>query len=170
MIEPKLPNAVPLLLTPNRRPVKWTRRIELIILHATGKGGFRSAVDWLRKGKRRNRTSAHIIIDRDGTAIQLAPYNDITWHAGRATWGGLRAINTRSIGIELVNKNDGIEEYPIAQLESCMWVCASIAREHNRRPEHVIGHYHVAPGRKTDPLGFLFEEFRESLGYCSQAC
>ena len=163
MIEPKLPNAVPLLLTPNRRPARWTRHIELGIIHATGPGGFRSAVDWLRQAKRRNRTSAHYVIDRDGATIQLAPDNDITWHAGYGRWGNRGAINTRSIGIELVNKNDGIEEYPLAQLEACMWICVRLAREHGRRPEHFIGHNDVDPIRKTDPKGFPWVDFRASM-------
>jgi len=163
MIKPILSEAIPLLLTPNRRPIKGRRLIELIILHATGKGGFISAVDWLRKANRPNRTSAHYVIDRDGAVIQLAPERDITWHAGFGRWGGRGRINSRSIGIELVNRNDGKQAYPKVQLEACMWLCARAARQYRRRPEHVIGHADVDPKRKTDPAGFPWLDFRIDL-------
>lgn len=159
----RLPEAIALLPTPNRRIIKRVRRIELIILHATGKGGFRSAVDWLRKAKRQNRTSAHYVVDRDGSVIALAEDNDITWHAGYGRWSGRGAINTRSVGIELVNDNDGRESYNESQLEACLFICYRIAQTHGLRAEHVIGHADVDPNRKTDPAGFPWTRFRASL-------
>ena len=162
-ITPKLQEAIPLLLTPNRRPVRGHRRLELVILHATGKGGLISAVDWLRNARRKNRTSAHYVIGRDGAIVQLAPERDITWHAGHGHWAGWGRINSRSIGIELVNRNDGSEGYPLSQLEACMWLCVRAARKHRRRPEQVVGHADVDPRRKTDPFGFPWTQFRASM-------
>jgi N-acetylmuramoyl-L-alanine amidase len=47
--------------------------------------------------------SAHLLIARDGSVTQFAPFNVITWHAGKSQWKGLSGLNKYSIGIELVN-------------------------------------------------------------------
>jgi hypothetical protein len=41
--------------------------------------------------------STHFVIDNDGTIVQLADCNDITWHAGN------RKVNNASIGIDFSN-------------------------------------------------------------------
>ena len=41
--------------------------------------------------------STHFVIDNDGTIVQLADCNDITWHAG------IRKVNNVSIGIDFSN-------------------------------------------------------------------
>ena len=81
--------------------------------YTTGWSGAGSR-DWLMgaAGGTANRgSSAHLVIDRDGTAWQIAPFNRRTWHAGPSRYGTLRNLNSHSIGIELVNpgwlKSDG---------------------------------------------------------------
>lgn len=49
------------------------------------------------------RASAHILVDKDGTIIQMAPFSEITWHAGDSAWLDRTALNRYSIGIEIVN-------------------------------------------------------------------
>jgi N-acetyl-anhydromuramyl-L-alanine amidase AmpD len=68
-----------------------------------------------------------------------------------------------SVGIELVNANDGIQEYPQAQLEACAGLTAAICKDYGVKLEDVVGHLDVAPGRKTDPAGFPWEDFRALL-------
>lgn len=41
--------------------------------------------------------STHFVIDNDGTIVQLADCNDITWHAG------IRKVNNTSIGVDISN-------------------------------------------------------------------
>ncbi len=137
-------------------------RVSMIVLHATV-GGFASAVDWLRKGDRDDRTSAHYVVAKDGGVVQLVDENDASWHAGFGKWKGDGKINNRSIGIELENANDGEDAYPIEQLESTMWLCVRCCRSDSIAPEDVVGHCHVDPKRKTDPVGFPWEDFRASL-------
>lgn len=50
-----------------------------------------------------NRVSAHLLVDTDGSVLQLVPFNLRAWHAGESQWGDLKDINTHSIGIEVVN-------------------------------------------------------------------
>jgi len=49
------------------------------------------------------KVSAHLIIDRDGSILQMVPFDRVAWHAGRSRWRGLDGLNGHSIGIELVN-------------------------------------------------------------------
>ncbi len=72
-------------------------------------------------------------------------------------------MNAFSIGIELVNANDGIMAYPEPQIEACRALVGAICRERKIKCDDVVGHFDVAPGRKTDPAGFPFDDFRARL-------
>lgn len=78
----------------------------LIVTHyTTGWNGIASR-DWLmgRAGGQDNQSSsAHVVVDRDGTAWQIVPFNRRAWHAGASRYGSLRDVNSHSIGIEFVN-------------------------------------------------------------------
>lgn len=50
-----------------------------------------------------NRTSAHLLINTDGSITQFVDFNKRAWHAGISSWQDLNDINTHSIGIEIVN-------------------------------------------------------------------
>lgn len=47
--------------------------------------------------------AAHIIIDRDGTILQMVPFDRKANHAGPSSWMGVQNLNGHSIGIEYVN-------------------------------------------------------------------
>lgn len=49
------------------------------------------------------RVSAHIVVERDGTAVQMVPFNIQAWHADPSHWDGKAGCNWRAIGIEIVN-------------------------------------------------------------------
>jgi N-acetylmuramoyl-L-alanine amidase len=49
------------------------------------------------------KVSAHLVIDRDGSILQMVPFNRVAWHAGISRWRGLEGLNSHSIGVELVN-------------------------------------------------------------------
>ncbi len=159
---PVMRPGVVLLPSRNRTRHKGRRKIDLVVLHSTGPGGLPSGVDWLRKADRPNRTSAHYVVGKGGEVVQLVPEKDAAWHAvGR--WRGRGAINLRSIGVELVNDNDGVDPFPKEQLESALWLCARTCKEWGLNPLDVIGHFNVDPKRKVDPAGFPWLEFRTAL-------
>lgn len=73
-----------------------------IVLHDTaGDLGNEGAVSWLTNPAAR--ASAHVVVGRDGTIIQLAPFNVVTWHAGKSNWKGRQNVNSFAVGIEIVN-------------------------------------------------------------------
>lgn len=79
-------------------------RIEpsLIVLHDTA-GALRpfSSVEWFCSPA--CPTSAHIVVERDGTITQMVPFDRKAAHAGESSWNGRRYCNGFSIGIEIVN-------------------------------------------------------------------
>ena len=63
-------------------------------------------------------------------------------------------VNDFSIGIELVNLNDGADPFPGPQLNALRELMRGIIARHPIR--HIIPHYECAfpAGRKSDPVGF----------------
>lgn len=49
------------------------------------------------------KVSAHYLADRDGSIYNLVDTSARAWHAGLGSWAGLDDINSRSVGIEIVN-------------------------------------------------------------------
>ena len=98
--------------------------------------------------------SCHWLVGRDGGVHALVDEARRAWHAGRSRWGALRDVNSRSVGIELVN--DGRTPFPEAQMASLERLLAGVMVRHPIPPERVLGHSDVAPGRKRDP-GRLFD-------------
>jgi N-acetylmuramoyl-L-alanine amidase len=89
---------VPQKPTPNKGGVI---KPTLLVIHYTAGFTASSAVATLINPK--VAASAHLVIDRDGSITQLAPFNVKTWHAGESSWKGRRLCNGFSIGFELVN-------------------------------------------------------------------
>jgi AmpD protein len=101
------------------------------------------------------RVSAHFFIDRTGVVIQMVDTDLKAWHAGESALGGLPDVNRFSIGIEL----EGDEEtaYTDGQYEALLRLLEELRKAHPAiTPERIVGHEHVAPGRKRDP-GPLFD-------------
>ncbi|WP_224995736.1 N-acetylmuramoyl-L-alanine amidase [Cesiribacter sp. SM1] len=72
-----------------------------IVIHYTAGRSAQSAAEYLARPD--IQASAHLVIGRDGTVYQLAPFNIITWHAGESNYGGRKTWNQYAIGIELDN-------------------------------------------------------------------
>lgn len=79
--------------------------LDFIVEHFTASLTAAPAVNWLTDPTRTGGlSSAHLVIGRDGTIWQLAPFTAVTWHAGDGTWPkGVARVNHRSIGIEHTN-------------------------------------------------------------------
>jgi N-acetylmuramoyl-L-alanine amidase len=147
--------------SPNFRKFPQKRKITCVVIHATATKALASPLEWLTIPA--SHVSAHYLIDVDGTIIQLVDENNVAWHSGESVWKGKAHVNEFSIGIELVNANDGIMPYADLQVEACRALVAAICRERKIKSEDVVGHRDIAPGRKTDPLGFPFDDFRGRL-------
>jgi N-acetylmuramoyl-L-alanine amidase len=72
-----------------------------LVIHYTAAPWIDSTLGWFQDS--RSNASAHIIVDRNGDAVQMVPLNRRAWHAGQSRWDGLDNLNAYAIGIELVN-------------------------------------------------------------------
>jgi N-acetylmuramoyl-L-alanine amidase len=131
----------------------------MLVLHYTGMKTATAALD--RMCDPASEVSAHYMIDEDGTIWQLVAEDRRAWHAGRAFWAGETDVNSRSIGIELVNPGHGPEyrPFPDAQMSALEELCRDIIGRHPILSHRVLAHSDVAPDRKLDP-GELFDWYR----------
>ncbi len=141
--------------------------IDILLLHYTGMESAGAALE--RLIDRQAKVSCHYLIDEDGTLYRLVAEAHRAWHAGASFWQGERDINSRSIGIELVNPGHefGYRAFPQAQIETLKTLALELlARHRDITPARVLGHSDVAPRRKQDP-GVLFpwaDLAREGIG------
>ncbi|MET4806696.1 N-acetylmuramoyl-L-alanine amidase [Limibacillus sp. MBR-115] len=141
--------------SPNQEDRPGTGLVDFLILHYTGMRSAQEALDRLCDPAAK--VSAHYCIDEDGRTWELVPESRRAWHAGVCYWDGITDINSRSIGIELVNPGHafGYRPFPQAQIESLENLCRSVLERHNIAPQRILGHSDLAPLRKEDP-GELF--------------
>ncbi|MFN3358149.1 MAG: N-acetylmuramoyl-L-alanine amidase [Pseudomonas sp.] len=91
-------------------------------------------------------------------AFRLVDEDRRAWHAGVSQWGGRDNLNSRSIGIELVNlaRDDGgvftFPDYGEEQIEVLIALLRDLlGRYPQLGPTDILGHSDVAYWRKSDP-------------------
>ena len=129
---------------------------DILLMHYTGMQSCEAAVQRLTDPAAR--VSSHYTIDEDGTVYVHVDESLRAWHAGVSHWRGETDINSRSIGIEIVNPGHefGYRAFPDVQIEAVIELSKGILSRHRIPPRNVIGHSDVAPVRKEDP-GELFD-------------
>ena len=155
-------------------------RIDYVVLHFTSEDYAESVR--LLTTRTENPVSAHYLIPLAGdptyprrSAIihRLVPEERRAWHAGRSYWAGEESLNSRSIGIEIVNlsrcetpadetvytpveDNCRFKAFTDDQIELVIGLLTDIlARYPGIDAVDVIGHADIAPARRYDP-GPLF--------------
>ena len=164
------------LASPNCGPRPPATVVDLIVLHSISLppgqfGGdqvqrlFTNQLDWelhpYFNSIRGLQVSSHFYIRRHGELLQFVSANDRAWHAGVSSFKGRDNCNDFSIGIEL----EGVEGalFEDSQYETLASVCAAIAQRF--AITDIVGHEHVAPGRKSDPgCGFDWQRLQQTLG------
>lgn len=75
---------------------------KIVVMHYTAGSSARSSAEWFRSPQNKG-SSAHVVIERDGTIIQCVDFRKVAWHAGKSRWRDIVGLNRHSIGIELAN-------------------------------------------------------------------
>jgi N-acetylmuramoyl-L-alanine amidase len=124
---------------------------EILLLHYTGMATPEAAIERLCDPEAR--VSCHYVVLEDGKILQLVPERSRAWHAGLGSWEGEGDINSRSIGIEIVNRGHDFDypDFPQGQIEAVIALCRDICARNGIVPEKVLAHSDVAPARKRDP-------------------
>jgi hypothetical protein len=138
------------------------RKIDVLIIHSSFCVNSLNPFDLycVLAEYKRHGVAAHYLIDREGNIHRLVNENNIAFHAGFGKMpDGYNAINTRSMGIELINsETEGPNELQYSALARLV---KDIKLRH--RIKYIKGHNHIAPGRKSDPWKFNWKTFYESI-------
>ena len=136
--------------------------ISLIILHFTETKTFNDALNLLTSKKRK--VSSHYLIDKSGDIFNLVDLDKRAWHAGESMWGNYDDINSRSIGIEIVNSGEVIrEDYTTRQINSLSDLLIRLLKDYYI--ENILGHSDIAPTRKIAPgVHFPWQKIYQNLG------
>lgn len=161
----------------------------LIVIHDTaGHTTPGSSVKWFQDPK--CDTSAHFVVEVDGTIVQMVPCDRKANHCGASSWRGVKFCNPVAIGIEIVSpgKLDPMGKawfgatyqgfvvhhtsehgkgawlpYTQAQIDAVVKICRGVA-EHYPDVNEIVGHWQISPGRKVDPSPlFPWDEVRQRV-------
>lgn len=147
----------------------------LIVMHSTSTTSAKSTINALTSTN--FPASAHVLIERDGSFVQLVPFNRVAWHVGGGEWEGLTGLNNKSIGLELMNagklmkSDDGkfktaggvvIPESEVQIVNGQPWhrytaeqfaatVAIGKALAKTYKISAFVGHCDIMPMRKLDP-------------------
>jgi N-acetylmuramoyl-L-alanine amidase len=138
--------------SPNFDERKAGRPPDMILLHYTGMQTGDLALQRLTVAD--SKVSSHYVVFENGRIVQCVPEEKRAWHAGESSWAGETDINSRSIGIEIVNPGHefGYTDFPLRQIAAVISLCKSInTRRGPIAADRVLGHSDVAPNRKQDP-------------------
>jgi N-acetylmuramoyl-L-alanine amidase len=125
---------------------------DMILLHYTGMQTGEAALERLTSAE--SKVSSHYVVFEDGRIVQCVPEEKRAWHAGVSYWAGETDINSRSIGIEIVNPGHefGYPDFPRRQVAAVIALCKGIVtRRGPISADRVLAHSDVAPSRKQDP-------------------
>ena len=154
--------------------------VDLLVLHYTGMASGKEALERLCDPVAK--VSAHYMIEEGGRIFHLVDEDKRAWHAGVSSWEGETDINSRSIGVELVNGGHdyGLPAYPDKQIRALLYLLEDIIKRWpDLHPSQCVGHSDIAPARKQDP-GELFPwqylarsrvlGFGQNLGNSNRLC
>lgn len=130
--------------------------VDMLVLHytgmETGEAAFRRLIDPEAK------VSAHYLVWEDGRVMRLVAESRRAWHAGVSSWQGDTDLNSRSVGIEIVNgghdfpaPGGALPPFPDAQVSAVIALCREIVAHHTIPQARIVGHSDIAPLRKIDP-------------------
>jgi len=163
--------------SPNFGPRPAGASIDLAVIHSIslppGRYGgdsierlFTNRLDWdahpYFEQIRGLEVSSHFLILRDGALMQFVSCDERAWHAGASIWQGRESCNDYSVGIEL----EGLEgeRFEAAQYTMLVELLRALAEHYPIAA--VVGHEHVAAGRKLDPgAGFDWQRLMAALGW-----
>ena len=130
--------------------------LDMLVLHYTGMKDGPSALARMQEDKE-PRVSAHYMVEEDGRIFALVPEDKRAWQAGRSWWRGDEDLNSRSIGIEIVNPGHewGYRPFPEPQIVAVLELCQGILSRWPIPQNRIVAHSDIAPDRKEDP-GELF--------------
>lgn len=170
-------SVIPLTPWLYHRPRRGATVVDTAVLHASA----HESVDDLVRELRADDHSYHYILDRNGTIFKGVPFSAAACHCGNS-YGpheAARGVSTTldgigqfvehtcvieySLGICLMNKNDGAEPYPRAQIETLSTLLKDL-KTPLPKLRYLTSHALISPGRFYDPRGLALEPIAKTCG------
>jgi hypothetical protein len=129
--------------------------IDCAVLHATA-GSLSATLAWFANPD--SGVSAHFVIAKNGDVYQMVEEKRRAHHAGASSYQGRSDFNDFSVGIELVNDNNGIDPYPPDQFEASVELVTYLANKYGIERQWIVTHADISTVGKTDPKGFPTHE------------
>ena len=125
--------------------------IKFIVIHYTGMQSERACIK--RLTSKNSQVSTHYLINKKGSVIRMVDEEKTAWHAGKSKWKNLINLNSKSIGIELVNNGHqfGYENFSKKQISNLIFLCKVLIKKYKIKKQNIFGHSDIAPLRKKDP-------------------
>ena len=139
------------------------REVKALIIHSTFNASFPNiqnpdtfSVKGVIKQFKQYNVAAHYLIGRDGVVYQLVDNENIAFHAGKSQLpDGTTDVNACSIGIEIMcTYTVGPNELQYASLRKLI---DQLDAQYTFT--YILGHFDIAPERKTDPWHFKDDGF-----------
>lgn len=134
--------------------------VDTVVLHSTVTPTLEETTKWFQNPKAE--VSAHFTIGKDGSIVQNVSTFDRAWHAGVSKdIMGREKVNAFSVGIELVNLNDGKDPYPQQQVLVTRFLIGHLKKRFPLR--YITSHEYIAQpfGRKSDPRNFPWHQLND---------
>lgn len=129
--------------------------IDCVVLHATA-GSLSATLAWFKNPEAG--VSAHYVVAKDGRVYQMVEERRRAYHAGASKYQGRTNFNNFSVGIEIVNKNNGRDPYPPDQFEAMVDLVGYLVGKYDIQREWIVTHADISTTGKTDPRGFPTHE------------
>lgn len=156
--------------------LNYNQRVQYIILHYTSQD-FGESLRLLTESTSYPVSSHYLVPEKEDASYpkrrlrvyRLVEEEQRAWHAGRGFWRGVTDLNSRSIGIEIVNRSgcEGVDfsialedpkthcqfrKYDNEQIELVIRLIWDILQRHpNIQPQDILAHSDIAIDRKLDP-------------------
>ncbi|MGI8786279.1 MAG: N-acetylmuramoyl-L-alanine amidase [Pyrinomonadaceae bacterium] len=137
--------------------------IDAIILHHTAGSTAAGAYEAMQS----RGLSVHYIVDKDGKIYQMVGDEKRAYHAGvgKGKWAN---VNSRSIGIEIVNLGNGKDKYTGAQYRALEKLVPYLAHKYNIAVKNIVGHSQIGnenrPADHPEPSrNFDWNRIRQSV-------
>ena len=129
--------------------------IDCVVLHATA-GGLAGTLAWFENPN--SGVSAHYVMAKNGRVFQMVEEQEKAHHAGASEFQGREDFNRFSVGIEIVNLNDGLDPYPPDQFEALVNLVDYLVEKYDIQRHWIVTHADISTVGKTDPRGFPVHE------------
>ena len=154
-------------------------RIQYLVVHYTQIDDALSLDELTRAD---SGVSAHYLLSREEsqgrvTLYPLVAESQRAWHAGRSHWQGAQALNSASLGLEIVNQgyetSDGErpldqrrwQPYTEAQFHAVGALLQALSNRYRIDPTRIVGHSDISVARKVDPgPRFPWQRLHEEYG------